>query len=48
MDSDKKKILIVDDEVKLLKMLKKALFVDQDFYEVILVDNMVESPFKKL
>ena len=39
MDSDKKKILIVDDEVKLLKMLKKALFVDQDFYEVILADN---------
>ncbi|MBW1846587.1 MAG: response regulator [Deltaproteobacteria bacterium] len=39
MDSDKKKILIVDDEVKLLKMLKKALYVDQDFYEVILADN---------
>lgn len=35
----KKKVLIVDDEVKLLKMLEKALLVDQDLYDVILVDN---------
>ncbi len=39
MKSDKKKVLIVDDEVKLLKMLKKALLVDQDLYEVVLADN---------
>ncbi|MCJ7772822.1 MAG: response regulator [Desulfobacterales bacterium] len=36
---EKKKVLIVDDEVKLLKMLKKALLDDQDLYEVILADS---------
>jgi len=39
MPTHKKKILIVDDEVKLLKMLKKTLSVDQDLYEVLLADN---------
>jgi CheY-like chemotaxis protein len=34
-----KKVLIVDDEVKLLKMLKKALSIDDHLYEVILADN---------
>lgn len=39
MDSDKKKILIVDDEVKLLEMLKKALSVDKELYDILLADN---------
>ena len=39
MELEKKKVLIIDDEVKLLKMLKKALLVDHNFYEVILADN---------
>lgn len=43
MASKKKKVLIVDDEVKLLKMLKKTLLVDQDLYEIILADNAVKA-----
>jgi CheY-like chemotaxis protein len=39
MKTHKKKVLIVDDEVKLLKMLEKALSIDHDLYEVILADN---------
>ena len=39
MDSDKKKILIVDDEVKLLDMLKKALSVDKELYDILLANN---------
>jgi len=39
MESEMKKVLIVDDEVKLLKMLNKALSIDNHLYEVILADN---------
>lgn len=39
MKADKKKVLIVDDEIKLLKMLKKALSEDHELYEVFLADN---------
>jgi len=39
MTVKKKKVLVVDDEIKLLKMLQKALSANQDVYEVILADN---------
>ena len=39
MPAPKKKVLIVDDEIKLLKMLQKALSADQDVYEIVVADN---------